>query len=176
RVAVVASRWALEPASGSVMAKAIFTSPVASPGSHCFFSSSDPNLARTLPQMAGETIEQQRATVGRHLLQDKGQFADPHAAAAEVLGNVHPEVAGPGQVVPQLRGPAPGPGPLGVPPVPVAGGDPGDRLPQQGLFGRLREAHVVTGSGRARCRPLRPTPGSCPTPCRGGGSSSRSRP
>ena len=56
RVAVVASRWVFEPASGSVMAKAIFVVPVARPGSHRFFSWSLPNRARMVPQIAGETI------------------------------------------------------------------------------------------------------------------------
>lgn len=44
-----------EPASGSVMAKAIFVSPVAMGCNQRCFCSSDPNLVIMLAQMAGDT-------------------------------------------------------------------------------------------------------------------------
>ena len=47
--------WELEPASGSVIAKAIFSSPEAMPGSQRRRCSSVPDRAMTLAQMAGET-------------------------------------------------------------------------------------------------------------------------
>ncbi len=56
RRAVVVIRWELEPASGSVMPKAMVRVPSARPGSHCCFCSSVPNRAMTVPQIAGDTI------------------------------------------------------------------------------------------------------------------------
>ncbi len=44
-----------DPASGSVMPKAMIFEPDARPGSQCCFCSSVPNLAMIVPQMAGET-------------------------------------------------------------------------------------------------------------------------
>ena len=55
RVAVVEIRCELEPASGSVIAKAIVSSPVASPGSQRRRCSSVPLRAMTVAQIAGET-------------------------------------------------------------------------------------------------------------------------
>jgi hypothetical protein len=54
-VAVSERLWEFEPASGSVMAKAILSSPVANRGSHRCFWASVPNLAMMVAQMAGET-------------------------------------------------------------------------------------------------------------------------
>ena len=45
----------LEPASGSVIANAIFTAPLASPGSQRSFCSVVPDRAMTVAQIAGET-------------------------------------------------------------------------------------------------------------------------
>jgi len=45
----------LEPASGSVIPKAMVISPLARPGSQRCFCSSVPNRAITLPQIAGDT-------------------------------------------------------------------------------------------------------------------------
>lgn len=56
RRAVVVMRWELEPASGSVMPKAMVRVPSARPGSHCCFWRSVPKRAMTVPQIAGETI------------------------------------------------------------------------------------------------------------------------
>ncbi|CAM5676994.1 hypothetical protein SCANM63S_09953 [Streptomyces canarius] len=53
--AVVVMRWLLEPASGSVIPKAMRRVPSASPGSHCRFWSSVPKREITVPQMAGDT-------------------------------------------------------------------------------------------------------------------------
>ena len=55
RVATVVSLCEFEPASGSVMPNAMIDEPLASPGSQRCFCSSVPNLAMTVPQMAGET-------------------------------------------------------------------------------------------------------------------------
>src|SRR5690349_10734563 len=52
--AVVVTMWLFEPASGSVIAKAIFSEPSAIPGSHCDFISWLPCLSRIEPQIAGE--------------------------------------------------------------------------------------------------------------------------
>jgi hypothetical protein len=49
-------RWLLEPASGSVMPKAIRRLPSARAGSHSRFWASVPKRAMTVPQIAGETI------------------------------------------------------------------------------------------------------------------------
>ena len=54
RVAVVERRWLFDPASGSVIANAIF-SPAASAGSHCCFWSSVPKRAISSPQIAADT-------------------------------------------------------------------------------------------------------------------------
>jgi hypothetical protein len=56
RTAVVSSLWVLEPASGSVMAKTIFSSPLASPGSQRSRCPSVPKRASSVPQIAGDTI------------------------------------------------------------------------------------------------------------------------
>jgi hypothetical protein len=53
---VVSSLWELEPASGSVIANTILRSPVASPGSQRSRCASVPKRARSVPQIAGETI------------------------------------------------------------------------------------------------------------------------
>jgi hypothetical protein len=55
RRAAVVIRCELEPASGSVMPKAIRSEPSAMPGSQRCFCASVPNRAITVPQMAGET-------------------------------------------------------------------------------------------------------------------------
>ncbi len=55
RRAVVVMRWELDPASGSVMPKAILREPSARPGSQVRFWPSVPKRAMTVPQMAGET-------------------------------------------------------------------------------------------------------------------------
>lgn len=55
RLAVVVMRCELDPASGSVMPKAMRTLPSANPGSHRRFCSSVPNRAITVAQMAGDT-------------------------------------------------------------------------------------------------------------------------
>ena len=55
RRAVVVMRCELEPASGSVIAKAIVIEPSAIPGIQRFFWSSVPNLLMMVPLMAGET-------------------------------------------------------------------------------------------------------------------------
>ena len=47
--------WLLDPASGSVMAKAIFSSPDAKRGNHDCFCAVDPNWAMIVAQMAGDT-------------------------------------------------------------------------------------------------------------------------
>ena len=54
-VSVVVIWCEFEPASGSVIAKAIFSSPEAIPGSQRRRCSSVPERAMTLPQIAGET-------------------------------------------------------------------------------------------------------------------------
>ena len=54
-VAVSERLWELEPASGSVMAKAILSSPVAKRGSHRCFWASVPKRAMMVAQMAGDT-------------------------------------------------------------------------------------------------------------------------
>ncbi len=56
RRATVEIRCELEPASGSVMPKAIRRVPSARPGSQCRFCGSVPKRAMTVPQIAGETI------------------------------------------------------------------------------------------------------------------------
>ncbi|CAO0835722.1 hypothetical protein SMICM17S_06935 [Streptomyces microflavus] len=60
RRAVVVIRWELEPASGSVIPKAMVRVPSARPGSHFCFCSSVPKRAMTVPQIAGETIIMRR--------------------------------------------------------------------------------------------------------------------
>ena len=55
RRAVVVMRWELEPASGSVMPKAMVRVPSARAGSHSCFCASVPKRAITVPQIAGET-------------------------------------------------------------------------------------------------------------------------
>ena len=55
RRAVVEIRWEFEPASGSVMAKAILSRPEASGGSHVDRWCSVPYRDSNVPQMAGET-------------------------------------------------------------------------------------------------------------------------
>ncbi len=61
RVAVVAILWLLEPASGSVMANAIFSSPEPKRGSHdSFCCSSEPKWAMMVAQMAGDTTSSSR--------------------------------------------------------------------------------------------------------------------
>ena len=95
-VAVSERLWELDPASGSVMAKAILSSPVANRGSHRCFCSSVPNLAMMVAQMAGDTTMHQQRAAGRgQLLVHGGQLGDPTAAAAVLLGHVDPEEARP---------------------------------------------------------------------------------
>ncbi len=60
RRAVVVMLCELEPASGSVMPKAIVIEPSARPGSHRCFCSSVPKRAMMLPQMAGDTTSMSR--------------------------------------------------------------------------------------------------------------------
>ena len=48
-------RCEFDPASGSVMAKAIFDSPLAIDGSQRSFCSSVPNVAMSVAQIAGDT-------------------------------------------------------------------------------------------------------------------------
>ena len=55
RRAVVVIRCELDPASGSVIAKAIVIEPSAMPGIQRLFCSSVPNLPMIVPLMAGET-------------------------------------------------------------------------------------------------------------------------
>ena len=55
RRAVVVMRCEFDPASGSVMAKAMICEPSARPGSQRPFCSAVPNLAMTVPQIAGDT-------------------------------------------------------------------------------------------------------------------------
>ena len=55
RVAVVARRWVLDPASGSVIAKTTFVRPFARPGSHSLRSSGEPNSPITSAEIAAET-------------------------------------------------------------------------------------------------------------------------
>ncbi len=54
-MATVAIWWLFDPASGSVMAKAILVRPVARSGSQRSRCSSEPNRAITVPQMADDT-------------------------------------------------------------------------------------------------------------------------
>lgn len=51
--AVVVISWLLDPASGSVMAKAIFSEPSAMPGSQRDLSSCEPCVSMMVPQIAG---------------------------------------------------------------------------------------------------------------------------
>ncbi|CQD16015.1 hypothetical protein BN970_03386 [Mycolicibacterium conceptionense] len=59
--AVVVMRWLLDPASGSVIAKAMVIDPSAMPGIQRFFCSSVPNLEMIVPLIAGETTIINRA-------------------------------------------------------------------------------------------------------------------
>ena len=89
--------WELDPASGSVMAKAILSSPLAKPGSHALLLLLGAEVGDDGgADGGGDHEEEQRAAVRGQLLEDDGQFADPHAAAAVLLGNVDPEEAGRG--------------------------------------------------------------------------------
>lgn len=60
RRAVVVMRCELDPASGSVMPKAMVRLPSARPGSHFRFCSPVPKRAMTVPQIAGDTIIMRR--------------------------------------------------------------------------------------------------------------------
>lgn len=90
RRAVVVMRWELDPASGSVMPKAMVRLPSARPGSQACFWSSVPKRAMTVPQMAGETTIMRRGSRGSEFFQDDGEFGDAAASAAVLLGEVDP--------------------------------------------------------------------------------------
>ena len=88
-VAVSDRLWELEPASGSVMAKAILSSPVAKPRQ-------PPLLLGLGPELGDDGgadgrrhhDDQQRAAGGGQLLLHDGQLGDPTAAPAVLLGHV----------------------------------------------------------------------------------------
>src|SRR3954453_21416061 len=103
-VAAVEMLWLLEPASGSVMAKAIFCVPSPIGLSHRSFWSGVPCLARMLPTIAGETTIRRRAHVGGDLLAHYRQRPHAEAAAAVLLGHVHTEVAAARKRLPELGG------------------------------------------------------------------------
>ena len=107
RVACVARLCVLVPASGSVMAKAMRRSPRPMPRSQRSRCSGEPCRASTLPAIAGET-RMSSSGVAREgeLLAHRGQRRHPQAAAVVLGGDVDAQVAGGGQLVPQLdRGP-----------------------------------------------------------------------
>ena len=93
------------PASGSVIANAIFVVPAAMPRSQRSFCSSVPWRARMLPTIAGETTirssDLPAAAISSPTVASAGH-AEP--AAAPLLGQVHAEVALLGERVPQLGG------------------------------------------------------------------------
>ena len=84
RRATVASRWKFEPASGSVMAKTIFTRAVGDAGQEPLRAApSVPCLAMIGAGDRRRHHEQQQRAAGRgQLLADDRQFGDAAAAAA----------------------------------------------------------------------------------------------
>src|ERR1700686_1097970 len=124
RVAVVEMLWEFEPASGSVMANAIFNSAVAKRGSHSRFCSSEPNLAMMVAQMAGETTSKRR---GQPLAPSCSRTM-ANSLIPMPPGPVHPQEARCCQLVPQVVGPPSAAGLLGEVAVAVLGGDGIDRL------------------------------------------------
>ncbi|CAM5738243.1 hypothetical protein SBADM41S_05063 [Streptomyces badius] len=79
RRAVVVMRWEFDPASGSVMPKAMVRLPSARPGSHVRFCSSVPKRAMTVPQIAGDTIITE-STSRAQLLQHDREFGQAAAS------------------------------------------------------------------------------------------------
>jgi hypothetical protein len=129
--------WLFEPASGSVIAKAILA-PVARPGSHALRCSSVPNRAISSPQMAAET---RMSSSG---LADDRELGDAASAAPVVLGQVDAEEAQVGDGLPQLLGLLAAPGPFDEVRMAEPAGHVGDGLPQQGVLGTLGELHPPT--------------------------------
>jgi hypothetical protein len=84
---------------------------------------------------------QERAAEGRELLRDGGELADAEAAAAVLLGQVHPDEAGRSDGLPQLRGLLAARRPLGVVLVPELGADRPDRLPDELELGDVGGGH-----------------------------------
>ena len=81
-------------------------------GSHRCFCASVPKLGDDGGADGGRHHEeQQRAAVGGQLLEDDGELGDPHPAPAVLRGDVDPEEAALGQLVPQLVGALVGCGP-----------------------------------------------------------------
>ena len=101
----------LEPASGSVIAKAIFSAPSAKPGSQrlLLLLGAGPGDDRGADGRRDDH-QQQRAARGGQLLAHDGQLEDAAAAAAVLLRHVHAEVAEPAGLGPQLVGLLAGPG------------------------------------------------------------------
>ena len=143
RAAVVASRWLLDPASGSVIAKTILLVPLARPGSQRARCSGDAVGGDDLTgDGAGDEQQEQRGPVGRRLLADDGELGQPGAAPAVLLGQVDAEEAVVAEGVPQLGGRLAG---LGLADVVVGAellGDGTHRLAQGPVLVGLGEVHA----------------------------------
>ena len=141
RTAVVESRWVLEPASGSVIANAIF-SPVAERG--------EPLLLLLVGPEAGDQLgadrrrheeQQERAPLRGELLGHDGELADAAPAAAVLGWEVHREEAVVGDRLPERLGLAAGPDLLGEVLVAELGREVADRGPDHLVLGALGEVH-----------------------------------